>query len=125
MKTSFRLLAAVFVLIAINSVRATDFVSQILQAGTSLTITVPDDRFLLIQNFTQEGPASAVTIRGSVSVTDRTGFMTNDMFTATILDPTNTTPFEPINNAVIAGSSTVTVTAGDTNCLITYRKGED
>lgn len=126
MKTSFRLLAAVFVLIAVNSVRAGDFISQVVQANTSFMINVPGDRFLVIRNFTQEETSSAPALtRGTVSATDRTG-ASGKVLTATIIDPD---PFfallEPIDEIIIAGPSTVTVTGGDTNCFITYRKGQD
>jgi hypothetical protein len=124
MKTAFRCLAVVFVLIAVNFARAGDFVSQVVQAGASFTITVPSDRFLVIRNFTQEGPTGAITVRGTVSATDRTG-LSGTLLTATIIDPDPTLYLEPIDDVVIAGPSTVTVTAGNTNCFITYRKGQD
>ena len=47
------------------------------------------------------------------------------MLTATIVDTDPTLLLEPVNDVVIAGPSTVTVTGGDTNCFITYRKGQD
>ncbi|HXY61069.1 MAG TPA: hypothetical protein VEH26_05655 [Chthoniobacterales bacterium] len=121
MKTSFRLLAALSVLFIANFVQAGDFVSQVVQASGSFTITVPGDRFLVIRNFTQVGPA---TVRGTVSATDRTG-LSGTVLTTTIVDPSNLTSLEPVNDVVVSGPSTVTVTAGDTNCFITYRKGQD
>lgn len=122
MNLSFRVFAAVFVLSFASSVCAGNLQSQVVQVGIPLTITVSGSQFLTIQNFTQEGPA---TIRGSVSVMPSTGFGANPVLTATILDPNNTMSLEPINNVVIAGPTTVTVTAGDTNCFITYRKADD
>jgi hypothetical protein len=100
---------------------AGDFVSMVVQANESLpTITVPSDRFLVIRNFTQEAGG---TVRGSVSVTTN-GFTAN-VLTATIVDP-NAMTLEVINNIVIGGPATVTVTCGDTtSCFITYRKGTD
>jgi hypothetical protein len=124
MKTSFRLFAVVFVLIAANLVRAGDFVSQVVQAGATFTISVPGDRFLVIRNFTQEGPTASITVRGTVTATDTTG-LTGTVLTATIIDTDPTLLLEPIDDIVIAGPSTVTVTAGNTNCFITYRKGQD
>ena len=47
------------------------------------------------------------------------------MLTATIADPDPANLLEPVNNVVIAGPSTVTVTGGDTTGFITYRRGED
>jgi hypothetical protein len=124
MKTSFRLFAAVFVLSFASFVHAGDFVSQVVQAGATFTITVPGDRFLVIRNFTQEGPTGSITTRGTVMATDSSG-LTGTVLTTTIVDTDPTLYLEPINNIVIAGPSTVTVTAGNTNCFITYRKGED
>jgi hypothetical protein len=124
MKTSLRLFAAVFVLIAVNFVRAGDFVSQVVQAGASFTISVPGGRFLVIRNFTQEGPTAAITTRGFVTATDSTG-LTGTVLTATIMDTDPTLLLEPIDDIVLAGPTTVTVTGGNTNGFITYRKGED
>ena len=124
MKTSLRLLAAVFILSCAGFVRAGDFVSMVLQANQQLPqITVPGDRFLVIRNFTQQVGA---TDRGSVSVTTN-GLTINNAFTATIIDPAAPQgTLEVINNFVVAGPATVTVTCGDTtSCFITYRKGED
>ena len=123
MKTSFRLLAAVFVLSVVNFVHAGDFVSQVVQAGATFTIDVPGNRFLVIRNFTQEFSAST-TIRGTVRATDRTG-LSGTVLTATLADTNPIDFLEPVNDVVIAGPSTVTVTGGDTNCFITYRKGQD
>ena len=123
MKTSLRLLAAVFALIAINSVRATDFVSAVLQADQVLpTITVPGDRVLVIRNFTQE---IGGTNRGFVSVTAN-GSTIVRAFVASITDPNPLDPLDPINEFRVAGPATVIVTCGDTtNCFISYRKGEN
>jgi hypothetical protein len=124
MKTSLRFLAAVFILSCAGFVRAGDFVSMVLQANQQLPqITVPGDRFLVIRNFTQQVGA---TNRGSVSVTTN-GLTINNAFTATIIDPAAPQgTLEVINNFVVAGPATVTVTCGDmTSCFITYRKGED
>jgi hypothetical protein len=125
MKTSFRLLAVVFALIAVNSIHAGDFISQVLQANQSLgQITVPGGHFLIIRSFTQEVGG---THRGFVSVT-KDGSTIINAFVASVEDPSIlTTPFnEPVNEFVVAGPSTVTVTCGDTtSCFITYRKGQD
>ena len=90
----------------------------------SLTITVPEDRFLRITNFTQEGG----TDRGVVGVTlsgDTGG--TANVLTATRIDFStgiNSQNFPEIGNqAVIAGPTEVKVppVAGAT-LLITYKK---
>ena len=124
MKTSVRVLAALFILASASFVHAGDFVSQVVQAGATFTITVPGDRFLVIRNFTQEGPTASITVRGTVTAIDQTG-LTGTVLTATIVDTDPTLLLEPVNDVVISGPSTVTVTGGDTNCFITYRKGED
>jgi hypothetical protein len=92
---------------------------------SQLTITVPEDRFLKITNFTQQGG----TDRGVVSVTlsgDAGG--TANVLAATRIDLStgiNSQNFPEIGNAVfIAGPAEVTVpsVAGAT-LLITYKKG--
>ena len=123
MKSSFRLLAVVFVLSFATFVRAGDFVSRVVQVGDMFTIDVPGNKFLVIRNFTQEFSILSTT-RGSVKATDRNGFEAT-MLTATIADPNPGNLLEPVNEVVIAGPSTVTVNGGDTTCFITYRRGED
>jgi hypothetical protein len=125
MKTALVRVLFVLLFFAITKIAvAGDFVSTVVQATQSLpTITVPGDHFLVIRNFTQE--AGAVT-RGSVSVT--TGGLTTTVLTAAIVDPAaGPGTLEVINNIVIAGPATVTVTNPDTvtSCFITYRKGTD
>jgi hypothetical protein len=123
MKTALaRVLPVLFFFLFTKFADAGDFVSMVVQANQSLpTITVPDDRFLVIRNFTQEAGG---TLRGSVSVTTN-GLTANNVLTATIVDPALPGTLEVINNIVIGGPATVTVTCGDTNCFITYRKGTD
>jgi hypothetical protein len=123
MKTSLRLFAALFVLIAVNSVRAGDFVSTVLQADQTLPITVNGNHALIIRNFTQEIGANN---RGTVSVTKNNQTI-NTAFVASFADPTTVSGFlDPVNEFVVAGPASVTVTCGDTtSCFITYRKAED
>ena len=123
MKTSSRLLAALFVFSFTGFVRAGDFVSMVLQSGQVLpTITVPGNHFLVIRNFTQE---LGGTNRGVVSVSAN-GMTITNAFVASLADPNSADFLEPINNFVVAGPATVIVTCGDTtNCFITYRKGQD
>jgi hypothetical protein len=126
MKTALvRVLPVLFFFVFAKFADADDFVSAVIQAGQSLPapITVPGDRFLVIRNFTQE--AVGFTTRGFVSVTTN-GFTANPVMTATIVDPSAMSgKLEVINNVVIAGPATVTVTAGNTTCFVTYRKGTD
>src|SRR5437773_2405276 len=117
-----RLLVAFFLLNA-GFVFAGGFKSKVITTS-QLTITVPEDRFLKITNFTQEGG----TDRGVVSVTlsgDAGG--TANVLTATRIDFStgiDSQNFPEIGNAVfIAGPAEVTVpsVAGAT-LLITYKK---
>src|SRR5215467_5130696 len=98
MKTLLVRLFSVFIFfILIRFATAGDFVSTVIQTGQNpLQIIVPADRFLVIRNFTQEAGA---TVRGSVSVMTST-FTANNVLTAALLDPNNTTPgsLEVINN---------------------------
>ena len=89
-----------------------------------LTDEIAGDRFLKIRNFTQQGTFSAITIRGQITAMDSTG-LSGTVLTATIADTDPLTQLEPVNEVVIAGPSTVTVTGGDTTCIITYRLGDD
>jgi hypothetical protein len=101
---------------------AADFKSKILQATERLTITVPADHFLKIQNFTQEAPA---TTRGFVTTTSD-GLTANAVLTAAIIDPMATPgSLEVINSVVIAGPANVTVTCGDSTCFVSYRKDSE
>jgi hypothetical protein len=131
MKTSFRLFAVVFfVLFAVHFARAGNFISQVVQGMTpsaSFVIQVPGDHFLVIRNFTQEAfdiNGNLAARRGQVAVMDRTG-LSGIVLTTTLADTDPSDCLEPVNEIIIAGPSTVTVTGADTNCFITYRKGQD
>jgi len=66
--------------------------------------------------------------RGVVTVTGLNGVIITpgiDILSAVIIDPTPMSP-EIINNVVVAGPATVSVTCDPmATCFITYRKGED
>src|SRR5215469_13934837 len=91
---------------------------------SALTITVPDDRFLKITNFTQEGGTERAVVR--VNLSGDFGGSAN-VLTATRIDFStgiNSQSFPEINNQVIiAGPAEVRVSpvAGAT-LLITYKK---
>ena len=101
------------------------FKSKIITSGSSaLVITIPDDHFLKITNFSQEGG----TVRGVVSVTltgNENGGTAN-VLTATRVDLStgmnSQVPPEIINRAIIAGPAQVTVAPVDGTLFITYRK---
>ena len=108
---------------------AGDFQSAVITSTTfptGLTITVPDDNFLVVRNFTQVN-STAIT-RGVVTVINlngQKGVMNAEILTAAIIDPIASPP-EVINNVVVAGRATVKVTCPDgATCFITYRTGED
>jgi hypothetical protein len=122
MKTSLRLLAVVFVLGFATFARAGDFVSTVLQANQTLSITINGNHALVIRNFTQE--AGGLN-RGFVSVT-KNSLTIATAFVASLADPNSVNFLDPINEFVVAGPASVTVTCGDTtSCFITYRKAED
>jgi hypothetical protein len=120
MKTSLRLLVVLFVFSSGGVVRAADnFVSMVLNANQVLSITVPENRFLKIRTFTQEAGGLS---RGRVSVMAN-GSTNAFAFVASIADPNSAHILDPVNDFVVAGPATVTVTCGDTtSCFITYRK---
>jgi hypothetical protein len=94
-----------------------DFKSVIIAANGSTSISVPNNHFLIIRNFTQEGG----TTRGVVTVTDANS-QTSAVLTAAIIDSSSAS-LEVINSEVIAGPVTVDVTCGDgTSCVITYKR---
>lgn len=114
---------------------AGDFKSEIITGGHFLTINLSDDHFLVIRNFTQEGG----TGRGLVTVMTTAG-LTANVLAATIIDsgtspaptatpsPTPTPlPLEVINNVVVAGPATITVTCPTdaTTCFVSYKKDSD
>src|SRR5436190_8656098 len=105
---------------------AGEFKSRII-TSSPLMITVPDNHFLRISNFTQEGGVDrgvvTVTLNGQ---TDQTG-QTANVLTASRIDSStggaSQNPPEIINRVIIAGPAQVTVAPvlGAT-LFITYRK---
>ena len=115
-----RLITAFFCASAI-CVSGGSFQSASITPGGSLPVEVPDGRFLVIRNFTQEGGAT----RGVVTVTTDSG--TANVLAAAVVDSgTSSTsiPLEVISNIVVAGPASINITcpADATNCFITYRK---
>ena len=117
---------ALVVLAAASFAFANPFKTKIITGSSSaLVVTVPDDHFLKITNFTQQGG----TDRGVVSVTltgDENGGTAN-VLTATRVDLSTginaqNAP-EIINRAIIAGPAQVTVApVTGATLFITYRK---
>jgi hypothetical protein len=121
-----RCLIALVVLAAASFAFANPFKTKIITGTTSpLVITVPDDHFLKITNFSQQGG----TDRGVVSVTltgDENGGTAN-VLAATRVDLSTGTNSqiapEIINRAIIAGPAQVTVApVTGATLFITYRK---
>jgi hypothetical protein len=124
MKTSFRLLAAVFVFAFVSLIRADDFQSMVI-LGDGVPVALPrihGNQVMVIRNFTQEAIVGAA--RGFVTVTKppNSGTQVN-VLTAAALDAS--TP-DIINSVVIAGPADVSVTCGPTagfgNCFISFKK---
>lgn len=124
MRNFLRLFAVLLVFSFVALAQAGNWISQVVQVGSSFTIDVPGGHFLIIRNFTQEGTAPAISTRGQITATDKNG-LSGTVVTATIADTDPNQILEPVNEVVVAGPSTVTVTGGDTSCFITYRKGEE
>jgi hypothetical protein len=130
MKILFRrYLVACLLLASTNFVFAGELKSRIVTTSP-LMITVPDNHFLKVTNFTQEGGVD----RGVLTVTlngqsDQTG-QTANVLTASRIDSStggaSQNPPEIINRVIIAGPAQVTVAPvlGAT-LFITYRKLPD
>jgi hypothetical protein len=117
-----RWLIAFFILNA-GFVFAGGFKSKIITTSP-LTITVPDDRFLKITNFTQEGGTERAVVR--VNLSGDFGGIAN-VLTAVRIDFStgmNSQSFPEINNrVVIAGPAEVRVApVPGATLLITYKK---
>jgi hypothetical protein len=122
----WRCVVAFALLAAAGIAFAGEFKSKIVTGSSPLVITVPEDRFLKITNFTQEGGVD----RGVVTVTLQGDTETNVAVTvlaATRIDLSTgaaaQNPPETIARIVVAGPATVTVmpVAGAT-LFISYRK---
>jgi hypothetical protein len=121
-----RYLVACVLLAATNLVFAGEFKSRII-TSSPLMITIPDNHFLKVTNFTQEGGVDrgvlTVTLNGQ---TDQTG-QTANVLTASRIDSStgsnSQNPPEIINEVKIAGPAQVTVAPvlGAT-LFITFRK---
>ena len=120
MNKSFAIAGLVAVTLATaSSVRANDYKSVVLSPSETLpTIIVPDSRFLVIRNFTQNGLSS---MRGTVKVTIGSQPQVT-VLTASVLS-SDTTPVETVNSIVIAGPARVDIQCGDgMSCFLSYRK---
>jgi len=122
-----RCLIALVILAAANFAFANPFKSRIITGTNSaLAITVPDDHFLKITNFSQQGG----TDRGVVEVTlqgDTESGGTAKVLTATRIDlstgANSQNPPEISNRVIIAGPAQVTVApVTGATLFISYRK---
>jgi hypothetical protein len=108
---------------AAHSICAGPYKSSVLLPSASLSpaLSVPEGRFLVIRDFTQNGG----TIRGTVTVT--VGNQMATVLTAAIVPADSTSSLEPINSMVIAGPATVNVMCGSdaVTCFVSYRKEAD
>jgi hypothetical protein len=114
-----RLLAALCLFALATLVLANDVQSRVIATNSSLaTIRVPNDHFLVIRNFTQDGGM----VRGTVTVTlDDQPLSPTTVLAAAITSSSN--PPETVNRIVVAGPANVDITCGDgTTCFVTYLK---
>jgi hypothetical protein len=124
-----RFLVACVLLVATSFVFAGELKSRII-TSSPLMITVPDNHFLKVTNFTQEGGVDrgvvTVTLNGQTDQTGQNG-QTANVLTASRIDSStgsaSQNPPEIINQVRIAGPAQVTVppVLGAT-LFITYRK---
>jgi hypothetical protein len=119
-----RCLVAFLLLVTTNFIFAGEFKSKIITASP-LIITIRDDHFLKVTNFTQEGGVD----RGVLTVTqnNETGGQTANVLTASRIDSStgsaSQNPPEIINQVIIAGPAQVTVAPVlGAMLFITYRK---
>jgi hypothetical protein len=125
-RVAVRGVVAIVLLVAASFAFANPFKSKIVTSTSSpLMINVPEDHFLKITNFSQEGG----TDRGVISVTlmgdENSG--TANVLTATRTDLSTGTnsqsPPEIINRVIIAGPAQVTVApVTGATLFITYKK---
>jgi hypothetical protein len=112
---------AFFLLFAAAVAFAGQFKSKIITTQV-LAITVPDDHFLKITNFSQEGG----TARGVVEVTlqgDSESGGTANVLTATLVDLNSPNAPEITNRVIIAGPAEVRIRPiPGATLFITYRK---
>ncbi len=123
MRIHLRRCLLAFLLLDAGFVFAGGFKSKIITTSP-LTITVPDDRFLKITNFTQEGGTERAVVR--VNLGGDSGGSAN-VLTAVRIDLStgmNSQSFPEINNrVVIAGPAEVRVApVPGATLLITYKK---
>jgi len=122
-KMHFRLWLIALVLLDAGFVFAGGFKSKVITTSP-LTITVPDDRFLKITNFTQEGGTERAVVR--VNLSGDAGGIAN-VLTATRIDfgtEINSQNFpETVNRVIIAGPADVRIApVSGATLLITYKK---
>ena len=125
----WRYLVACVLLAATSFVFAGEFKSRIITTSP-LMITIPDNHFLKVTNFTQEGGVDrgvlTVTLSNQTDQTGQTG-QTANVLTASRIDSStgsaSQNPPEIINQVRVAGPAQVTVAPvlGAT-LFITYRK---
>ena len=116
-------MVAFCILGATTFVFAGEFKSKVV-TSSPLVITVPDNHFLKVTNFTQEGGADRGVL--TVTLTDETGGTANVLAASRIDLSTGTdsqNPPESINRVIIAGPAQVTVVpvVGAT-LFLSYRK---
>jgi hypothetical protein len=128
MKIFARCLVALVILAAASFAFANPFRSRIITGtSSSLVITVPDDHFLKITNFSQEGGTDRGVVKVTLQGDTETGGTTNVLTAARIDLSTGTNAQnspEISNQVVIAGPAQVTVApVTGATLFITFKKG--
>src|SRR5206468_7126521 len=105
---------ALIILAAASLAFANPFKSRIITGTSSpLVITVPDDHFLKITNFSQEGGTDRGVVSATLTGDENGGTGTGNVLTATRVDLSTGTNSqnapEVINRVIIAGPAQVTV----------------
>jgi hypothetical protein len=122
---AIRFVIALVILVSANFAFGNPFKSRIVTTS-SLVINVPDDHFLKITNFTQEGGTDRGVVSVNLTGDDNSGGTAN-VLTATRIDLSTggnaqTSP-ENVNRVIIAGPAEVTIApVTGATLFITYRK---
>jgi hypothetical protein len=116
-----RSLIAVLFCVCVRLTLAGDFHSAVISTGASLPdITVADQHFIRIRNFTQDNNGT----RGTVTV--KLGTSGAPVVVLVAAAQTTSAAPEAVNSIVIAGPATITIKASLTgNTFVTYIKEKD
>jgi hypothetical protein len=113
------LLTGVLVIAAAMVAIAGSFKSRFIGATPVGPIRIDENEFMLIRNFTQDGPG---TSRGFVAFNEDNGNPVKVLDAAIVSPSPSPAPEEVINSIVIAGPARVRFVCGaGANCFVTYK----